>query len=175
MNIWSSRVKKEDWIGSEEDKEEFLRECKDIYGSVVDTWTEEDIENEIYKLNDEYFEAEMTNLDIDIPETIVVFGTLGLWDGVKHGLKVCNKNIADAIKSIISDDYNDFEILVDENNDLICKDYHHDGTNHFLFRKVNFDVDVDKLEEDFVFTNDPDKLIDKKTKSLHPDLKKIYG
>lgn len=90
----------------------------------------DELEGLMYEINAEYLDDERANLDEELDEEIIIIGDLGLWNGRRTGYKeLHSKNISDCLYS----DCDDAEWYV-EGNDLKCDAYHHDGTNHYLYR-----------------------------------------
>ena len=88
-------------------------------------------ENELYEImcetNDQYLEDERVNLDIQLPESILLIADLGRWNGRFPGYgEIRSGNIKDCLQT--SMDYATF--YVDKLGDLRCDAVHHDGINH---------------------------------------------
>jgi len=114
--IWSSLCNFSDW---EEDLKSEYPEC-----------SEDELVDKMFEINSDYLYDERINLATEVDEEIIVIGNLGLWDGRRCGYKELNsKKISDCLYS----DCDDAEWYV-EGNDLKCDAYHHDGTNHYLYR-----------------------------------------
>ena len=136
-------------------------------------------EGEVYELmqeiNLDYLEDERVNLDIELPEEIVVIADLGLWNGRKMGYKeIPSGNIKDCLYS----NTDTTEWYVDRYGDLRADAYHHDGTNHYLYRVYRDDVSEmqkdnfrDKLFEGIATRRD----INRVTKRLGDEIGKVYG
>ena len=114
--------------------------------------------------NNEALECERCNLDIELDNNIVVIADLGLWNGRRSGYKVIGTNLNDTLRSFM-DCTTEIEFYTDGYN-YCATEYHHDGTNHYIFRVLKKDVDVDKL------TN---KNVMKYTKSLKKVVNNVYG
>ena len=77
-------------------------------------------------------ECEKENLNIDVGAEIIILAKLGLWYGTVNAWRTISKtNIADCFDTAQGDMC---EFYVDDLGDLRCKDVHHDGTNHYLYR-----------------------------------------
>ena len=82
--------------------------------------------------NSEYLEDERANLNIQLPQEILVIADLGLWNGRPMGYKeIPSGNIKDCLYS--DTDYTEW--YVDKYGDLRADAIHHDGTNHYLYRR----------------------------------------
>lgn len=94
-------------------------------------------EDEIYEMiNDQNYDdlvCERGILNINLPEPIIVIADLGLWDGRRTGHREIPGNIAKCLDTSVSSSYGATWYL-DKQNDLVCDDMHHDGTNHYLYR-----------------------------------------
>lgn len=127
--------------------------------------------------NADMFDDECANLNIDLPRPILVFGQLGLWDGVHVGYSVIESgNVADCLRRHFNCDY--LTWYIDEENDLCMDGCHHDGRNYYTFRMFKEDTDEDEAEELF------EKILDGKaeyadiaelTDPIGPYIAKIYG
>ena len=54
----------------------------------------------MYEINGDYLEDERVNLDIQLPESILIIGDLGLWNGRRQGYKeIASGNIKDCLYS----------------------------------------------------------------------------
>ena len=106
--VWSNEL----W-----DKEEAMKE-----------WglDEEDYEflNSDYSYDDAFCE-----MNISVPEKIVVIADLGLWDGRRCGVKELGNNVAQCLQTEC-----DYATWYIDSSDLRCDAVHHDGTNHYLYR-----------------------------------------
>lgn len=71
---------------------------------------------------------ERLNLDKEVDGVIIAFADLGLWYGRRQGYKIIGNNIADILRSPY-----DAEWFGDTYN-IRGVEYHHDGTNHILYR-----------------------------------------
>lgn len=108
---------------------------------------------------------EKDNLDIELDNNIVVIADLGLWNGRRRGYKVIGTNLNDTLRSFM-DCMTEIEFYTDGYN-YCATEYHHDGTNHYIFRVLKDGVDVDKLGNY--------KDIMKYTKSLKKTVNNVYG
>lgn len=102
-------------------------------------------EDELYQrmvaTNRDYLEDERVNLDIRLSQPILVIADLGFWNGRCSGYKeIQSGNIRDCLSSDC--DFNTW--YVDKYGDLRCDAYHHDGTNHYLYRVYKDNVSEEK-------------------------------
>lgn len=132
-----------DWyLMSQEEQESFKQDALEFY---LDN-TNEDIENydveafEDYciECNNEYFNDDFDEKYGNIAysplknQKVAVKGILGLWNGKREVGKVFN-NVTDAVRACL-EDYN--HIYEDQFGNLHIEAHHHDGTNHFIIKKV---------------------------------------
>ena len=136
-------------------------------------------ENERYeRINDEIsmqLDDEKENLDIELPEKILIIGDLGLWSGRVMGFRETNScNIKDCLKS----EYDYTTFFVDGHHNLRAEAIHHDGTNYYLYRMRKPGLS-DSLWDNFL-----GKIYDQKAKdsditrytvALGPYIEKVYG
>lgn len=136
-------------------------------------------ENELYEImcetNDQYLEDERVNLDIQLPESILLIADLGRWNGRFPGYgEIRSGNIKDCLQT--SMDYATF--YVDKIGDLRCDAVHHDGTNHYLYRVYKRGVSesqIDRLKEKIIDGTVTRRDITRLTKRLGDHIGKVYG
>lgn len=126
---------------------------------------------EMYFLNELDFEAEMMNLDIKLPDKILVIACLGLWNGRRSGYKIMGNNLNEILTASIGDLY---EVYFDGYN-IKAKDTHHDGTNYYEFRLIRNDRNIDILLEKIYNDDFSRQDINNYTRSLAPYIRKVYG
>ena len=66
---------------------------------------------------------------------VICIADLELWNGSCRAYRVYEKPTLDELFTS-SRDIEEAEWYVDEYNDLRCDAYHHDGTNHYLYRQI---------------------------------------
>ncbi len=102
---------------------------------------------------------------------MLCIASLGLWYGTRTGYKILGYNLNDVLKQGQGDYYH---VYFDGYN-VLADDCHHDGTNHYEFRlikdNVNIDVLLDKLYNGTATRND----INNYTTSLRRYVSAIYG
>ena len=138
-NLWK------DWyLMSDKEQKSFLEDgdlldCYlDNHNEDIDTYDEDDFEEYCQELNDEYFNDDFGDrgnwkYSPLANQKVAVIGTLGLWDGTK---KIYPKEFDNLQKAVFAclEDMN--EIYEDQYGNLHIKAHHHDGTNHFIIKKV---------------------------------------
>ena len=125
----------------------------------------------MYELIDMYFEDELINLDKELPGNILVIADLGLWNGRRPGYRELGNNLNNILKVAVGD----YFTVYCDGDDIRATDIHHDGTNHYLFRLIRDDENIDILKKkifDDTFTTED---IEQYTISLAPFVKEIYG
>ena len=164
--IWSNiNLDIEDW---RDGYKEFLE--------INDMDEDPDDENAIYEwmveTNGYYLDDERMNLNRKVDGRILVIADLGLWNGRKSGYKIINScNISD----ILSDNSDYVEWYGDGYN-IRCTAHHHDGTNHYLYRVIREDRNIDNLL-DAIYNGEEitRSKLNYYTTSLYKDVANVYG
>ena len=136
-------------------------------------------ENAIYEwmceTNGEYLNDERMNLDIQMPQEILVIADLGLWNGRPMGYKeITSGNIKDCLYS--DTDYTEW--YVDKYGDLRAEAIHHDGTNHYLYRVYKdsaTETQRENLKNKLYCGKATRADITRITKRLGDEIGKVYG
>ena len=159
--------------------ESILKELaeKSWLGGVLASKCKKEIEQEkieeSYRMSEQWLDDERANLDEETGE-IVVIADLGLWSGRVGGVKSTGKYNLNAILENHGG-VDDFEVFV-EGGEVKGNGYHHDGTNHYIFREV---IDEEKwgvLAEKIANGEEwSEKELNKATKSLANRVCKVYG
>lgn len=139
------------------------------------TASEDELITKMYEINNDYLDDERTNLNIQLPQSIIVVGDLGLWHGRVHGYKMIDSgNIKDCLYS----DCDMNEWYVDKNGDLRCTAVHHDGWNHYLYRTFKDGVtssQIERLQEKIYDGTATRQDITRATRRLGDDIGAVYG
>ena len=150
-----------------------------------DLFTEEypDVEDEYEKyriiadVNDEYLLDKRVNLSVDLPTDIIIIGDLEFWDGGVTGYKETNShNLADCLH--IEQDCVYAEFYVDNRKNLRSRQSHHDGTNHYLYRRWKDNVSEEQKENFLckIYDRKADaKDIARYTRRLGDEVLNLYG
>ena len=129
----------------------------------------------MYQMNDDNLSDERTNLDIQLENSILVIGDLGLWNGRRMGYKeIKSGNIRDCLYS--DTDYATW--YVDRLGDLRCDAVHHDGTNHLLYRvykSTASPAQISALKNKIYFGTATRSDITRVTRRLGDDISRVYG
>lgn len=165
--IWSNiDLNIEDW---RDDYKEYL-EINEL--DDADPNDEDAIYEWMNETNDMYFNDEYMNLNKKIDGRILVIADLGLWDGRKQGYKILGDNVHDIL---YSGTYDYTEWYGDGYN-IRCTTHHHDGTNHYLYRVIREDRNIDNLLNAIY---NGEKITSSKlnyyTKSLYKEVANVYG
>lgn len=165
--IWSNmNLNIEDW---RDGYKEWL-ECNDIDDR--DPNDEDAIYEWMEETNQLYLDDERCNLDKEVDGRILVIADLGLWNGRHGGYKIiesCN------IRDILYSDCDYAEWYGDGYN-IRCTAHHHDGTNHYLYRVIREDRNIDNLL-DAIYRGEEitSSKLNYYTKSLYKNVAEIYG
>ena len=155
--IWSSEINLKDW-------QDFLEE---VYPDIT---AESEQYNLAYELNNEYLYDERANLHSNANGRILVIADLGLWHGRVKGYKILSKNIADILYSDC-----DYMEWYSDGKNIKATGHHHDGTNHYLYRVIKEDRNIDALLDAIYKGTISNHQIGYYTESLHPYIAKVYG
>ena len=112
---------------------------------------------------------ERLNLDKEVNGVIIAFADLGLWHGRRQGYKIIGNNIADILRSSY-----DAEWFGDTYN-IRGVEYHHDGTNHILYRVAKDMGTAQRITEKIHDGTINEAQFRRMTRSLHPYVADIYG
>lgn len=122
--------------------------------------------------NKEYFYDECMNLDKVVEGRILVIADLGLWNGRRSAYKIIDSG---NIKDILGFTYDCAEFYGDGYN-IRGTEVHHDGTNHYLYRVIREDRNIQNLLDDIYEGREYTmKKLNYYTKSLYKDVAKVYG
>ena len=156
--IWTNDLNYEDWRA---DLEEL---CPDAEGC-----NEDERIRLMYEYNDFNLEDEKDNLDIDVGHPLIMIGTISLWYGRREGYKILKST---NLKDIFDTSCGDYVTWYTEDNELKCKDCHHDGTNYYTYRILK--IDPDEFEE-YICDHALQEAIDKYTEPAGTYVDQIYG
>lgn len=153
--IWTNDLDYEDW------RDDLESEYPDL--------TEEQRVDLMYEINDEYFSDEQVNLDKELGGRIIVYGTLGLWDGKKSVYKILKETNLNGIMTDVTENSTWYV----EDGEVQRKDVHHDGTNYFTYRVLK---GIDEYDfEEFIEDHSFKEGIEKYTEPLGHYVSEIYG
>lgn len=166
-------VKEHEIWNSDPDFSDWEADLRSDYPDLPD----EDLEKLMYEINNNYLDDERHNLNIKLPNEIVVIADIGRWNGRFNGYRViATGNIKDCLCSSLNSSF--IRWYVDKNFDLRCTEIHHDGTNYLLYRQFKDNIS-DTQKENFL-----DKIyngtytpadISRYTKKIGTEIRKVYG
>lgn len=164
--IWSNmNLDIEDWRDS-------YKEIAEENGWDEDTNDDYNLYRYMIETNDMYLDDERMNLDKVVEGRILVIADLGLWNGRKSAYKIVGSG---NIKDILGFTYDCAEFYGDGYN-IRGTEVHHDGTNHYLYRVIREDRNIQNLLDDIYDGKEYTmKKLNYYTKSLYKDVAKIYG
>lgn len=125
-----------------------------------------------------FYDDEIMNLHKDIPNGIIVIGSLGLWDGRKLAYREKEyNNLNDCLKEHNDNCY--LKVYFDDEGELIAEESHHDGTNYLTYREWKDGVTEEQKEvlKDalyYHYTNYLD-IMEKYTNKMGHYVAEIYG
>lgn len=129
----------------------------------------------MYEINDDYLDDERLNLNIQLPQPILVIADIGRWNGRYSGYAEINSGkICDCLHS--TTDYTTW--YVDKLGDLCCDAVHHDGTNHYLYRVYKDGISEDQINrlKDKIYEGKATrKDITRITQKIGDKVSKVYG
>jgi hypothetical protein len=137
--------------------------------------TEDELTTLMYETNNDYLDDERVNLNIQLPREIIAIADIGRWNGRFSGYKIIDSgNIKDCLYS----DCDMSEWFVDEKSDFRCDAYHHDGTNHYLYRTFKDNAtekQIDNLKDKIYGGTVTMADITRVTDRLGDKIGKVYG
>lgn len=158
--IWS------DWYLDLVDWEDYLEE------EYPDA-TEDEKYEIVNELNYMYLEDERDNLNINLPNDIIIIADIGTWRGRFDGYKEIDGNVADCLSTEC-----DYATWYCDRYNFRAECIHHDGTNYLLYRmwKPNLsETQKDNFRNAILEKKLTSQMISKYTKSLRPYIAKVYG
>ena len=132
-----------DWyLMTNEEQEAFRKDALESYldntNEDIEDYDKEAFEDYCINCNNDYFYDDFgikySNLSCSPlnNQKVVVKGILGLWNGTRQVGKTFD-NVAEAVRACL-EEYN--HIYEDQYGNLCIEAHHHDGTNHFVIKKV---------------------------------------
>ena len=137
-----------------------------------DEYYDDELTDWMYETNNRYLDDERANLDKNVDGRILVIGNIGRWNGRVDGYKIINSR---NIRDILYTDCDYVEWYGDGYN-IRAVAHHHDGTNHYLYRVIREDRNIDNL---LAALYNGEEITSSKlnyyTKSLYKDVANVYG
>ena len=147
---------------------------KDLKAEYPDK-SEDELLELMYETNNDYLSDERINLDIGLPREIIIIADIGRWNGRFSGYKVIEGG---NIKECLYSECDMTEWYVDKLGDRRCDAYHHDGTNHYLYRTFKdcaTDEQIEHLKNKIYEGTATTTDITRVTNRLGDDIAKVYG
>ena len=164
--IWSNmNLDIEDWRDGYKEylEENGFDECHD---------NDDDLYRWMMETNDGYLGDEQMNLNKVVEGRILVIADLGLWNGRKSAYKIVDSG---NIKDILGFTYDCAEFYGDGYN-IRGTEAHHDGINHYLYRVIREDRNIQNLLDDIWDGKEYTmKKLNYYTKSLYKPVAEVYG
>lgn len=137
--------------------------------------TREEYETCMVETNAGYLDDERANLDIPVDGDILVICDLGLWDGRHSGYTLIpDGNLSDCLQYR----YDSAEWYVTKDGEFCSSQWHHDGCNHYTFRKFRDGATEDErsdLLEKLYDGTAKQADIDRVTEKLGYRVGEVYG
>ena len=148
-----------------------LKKLKSIYYNSADDvyYFEDENGNYLYdELMSEHEYKDTVDTINDLVESyFILTGSVGLWDGTRTVVPYVCKNFDDLTRKM--KDINDIEISFDEDEQaIVIKGYHHDGTNVYYLRKPEW-YTKNELKQLILEINDYDR------KQINEDTQIYFG
>lgn len=131
--IWNSQIDFSEWVD-------------DLRAEYPD-YSDDELYEIACSTNDYYLDDERMNLNIKCGSPIILIADVGRWDGRSSGYRIIQSgNIADCLEPQLTCP-SEIIFYVDKQGDLRADESHHDGTNHYLFRKIKKNISEQRLEQ----------------------------
>lgn len=152
---------------------EIDEECLSDYIEDDKELTFEEKRNLLYEFSMINYEEALYMFDIQLPDEIIVLGSIGRWDGRRNGYKIIESgNIKDCLKNTGCDEYE----LYSDGYNLRFRGVHHDGSNEYLYRTWKPELPIEQ-RDNFLIKIEEGKLskkdITRYTQSLLPFIKEL--
>lgn len=124
----------------------------DMYGTIYSDVVMEDLKEFYPGASDELLDELASDLYFDdrqllmdtfadtiFPTDVICIANLELWNGKYQAYRVYDAPTLDELFTS-GQVIDEAEWYIDEYNDLRCNAYHHDGTNHYLYRQIRSEI-----------------------------------
>lgn len=168
--IWDSRPDL-----SKEDIAYIRADMKEMEVEGADSLTDEEVEAYyLNNINPDYYDGERSNLDRELPGTVIAIADLGLWQGRRSGYRILGSNLNDVLLSHVNG-ASELSVYGDGYN-IRADEAHHDGTNHYMYRMMIPGKDASPLLNALYEGKDvPKAMLNRYTRSLYPYVARVYG
>lgn len=137
----------------------------------ADNATDENVWNFINESLNLYIHDERSNLNIKTDGRILIIADIGRWNGRVTGYKILGHNINDILY-----DNSDYIEWYSDGYNIRATAHHHDGTNHYLYREIREDKNIDNLLNAICTGKEISRgTLNRYTKSINPYVKNTYG
>ena len=126
-------------------------------------------------LNNDYLEEERYLMDINVGSPILIIADLGLWNGRHSGYKIIDSG---CLRECMYSELDGVTWYVDGKGDFRMDGYHHDGRNHYLYRKFKRNIsenDKENFLEKILHRTATEDDLNRVTERLGDVLEKLYG
>ena len=152
-------------------------DLKDWEGLVEEypEYSEQKLTEIMYEINNDYLDDERCNLNIQCNTDIIVFGSIGQWNGRVHGYKLIESG---KISDCLYTNCDMAEWYVDRDGDLCSTQIHHDGRNYLYYRKFKDGISSEERDdflEKFCKGETTQEDIDRVTDKLGGIIAEVYG
>ena len=168
---YESPEKHEVWSDMDLDLDDWRDDLQEEYPEL----DEDGLYAKMLEFNSDYLDDERSNLKQPIGGSLLIIADLGLWNGRHQGYR--EKADAD-LSDCLDYRYDSAEWYVDRNGEFCGSQAHHDGTNHYVYRKIKDSAtndDIDDLEVKLYNGTATQKDIDRVTEKLGDRVAKVYG
>lgn len=112
------------------DYEEWAKEeiLENGYAESEEDINEEELYDRVWEMIIQDWDEMVLELDNIFTGNVLVFGTVGRWDGTSYGFEVC-EDIEEAVSFMLTDHYN--VKVYDDDGHLHFVNMHHDGRNEY--------------------------------------------
>lgn len=167
--IWNSEINIDEWRDD-------VYEISESYPNIINedgTLNADNFYDAIYDIKETYFEDEKANLDVPTEGDIIIIADLGLWDGRHTAYLDTHLNKANAI---LCAHMNGNMCFFSDGKDICATESHHDGINHYTYRVVKPNRDIDRLKAKIHNGEQITRqMISYYTRSLLPTVANVYG
>lgn len=144
-------------------------------GDDKDDIDDADVLDWAYQVNNKYLDDERANLDVIVPNGILVIASLGLWDGRRVGYKeIASGKISDCLY----DEDCDYCDWYCDRYDFRFTGSHHDGRNYYIYRTWADSTSEQQREnylEKLYYGKATHADMLKYTRSIRPYIAYVYG
>lgn len=104
-------------------------------------------------------------MDISLERPIIAIADLGLWNGRHMGYKIIGDNVQSCFN--FGRDSDDMEWFLDS-HDLRSNQFHHDGTNHIVYRVLREGRRLNTIKDKIYFGKMTNRDLHNYTQSIKP-------